>query len=351
MFQYTLDIFSDTASAPASAFGPVSVPFFEPDLASYDHFLIAFSGGKDSVAMVLDLLERGVDPAKIELWHHDVDGREDDGNFMDWPVTADYFRKFAAAFGLRIYFSWRIGGFKRELLKSNAMIAPVAFETPDGVKVAGGERGEIATRRRWPALSPNLRIRWCSGGLKVDVMSIAINNQKRFRGTRVLVMTGERAAESANRAKYLPFENHRCNAPGRRVNRTVHVWRSVHAWSDEEVWAIVRRHGVVAHPCYHLGWGRASCAGCIYGSPSQWASLRVAAPEMFGVISGMEGRLGHTIQRDETVTQRADRGRAYDMDPEIVRIAMSRTYEGPIRVATADWHLPKGAYGENAGPC
>lgn len=351
MFQYTLDIFSDTASAPASAFGPVSVPFFEPDLASYDHFLIAFSGGKDSVSLVLDLLERGVDSEKIELWHHDVDGREDDGNFMDWPVTADYCRKFAAAFGLRIYFSWRIGGFKRELLKSNAMTAPVAFETPDGVKVAGGERGEIATRRRWPALSPNLRIRWCSGGLKVDVMSIAINNQKRFRGTRVLVMTGERAAESANRAKYLPFENHRCNAPGRRVNRTVHVWRSVHAWSDEEVWAIVRRHGVVAHPCYHLGWGRASCAGCIYGSPSQWASLRVAAPEMFGVISEMEGRLGHTIQRDETVTQRADRGRAYDMDPEIVRIAMSRTYEGPIRVATADWHLPKGAYGENAGPC
>ena len=138
MFQYTLDVFSDSASVPISGLGPVSVPFFEPDLASYDHFLIAFSGGKDSVALALDLLERGVDPEKIELWHHDVDGREDHGNFMDWPVTADYCRKFAAAFGLRIYFSWRIGGFKRELLKTNAMIAPVAFETPEGVFPANG---------------------------------------------------------------------------------------------------------------------------------------------------------------------------------------------------------------------
>jgi hypothetical protein len=37
---------------------------------------VAFSGGKDSVAAVLDLKERGVAMERVELWHHEVDGRE-----------------------------------------------------------------------------------------------------------------------------------------------------------------------------------------------------------------------------------------------------------------------------------
>jgi hypothetical protein len=61
-------------------------PEVVPDLSTYDRFVIAFSGGKDSIACFLHLLESGVQREKIELWHHDVDGRE--GNhFMDWPCT------------------------------------------------------------------------------------------------------------------------------------------------------------------------------------------------------------------------------------------------------------------------
>ncbi len=46
-----------------------------PDLQSYDHILIGFSAGKDSVACLLTLLEAGVSPSRIELHHHEVDGR------------------------------------------------------------------------------------------------------------------------------------------------------------------------------------------------------------------------------------------------------------------------------------
>ncbi len=48
----------------------------EPDLASYDHVIVAFSGGKDSLACLLHLLDLGVPRERIGLWHHDVDGRE-----------------------------------------------------------------------------------------------------------------------------------------------------------------------------------------------------------------------------------------------------------------------------------
>ena len=52
----------------------------------YDKIIVLFSGGKDSLACTLDLLERGVPREKIELWHHDIDGGHPTRK-MDWPVT------------------------------------------------------------------------------------------------------------------------------------------------------------------------------------------------------------------------------------------------------------------------
>ena len=121
-------------------------PEIVPDLSTYDRLVIAFSGGKDSIACFLHLLESGVQREKIELWHHDVDGRE--GNhFMDWPCTPAYCRAFAAAFGVQIYFSWREGGFEREMLRNNAPTGQTHFETPHGLHTAGGKSGKLGTRR------------------------------------------------------------------------------------------------------------------------------------------------------------------------------------------------------------
>lgn len=46
------------------------------ELDSYDKIIIYFSGGKDSLACLLTLFDLSVDPSKIELWHHEVDGHE-----------------------------------------------------------------------------------------------------------------------------------------------------------------------------------------------------------------------------------------------------------------------------------
>ncbi|RZK87538.1 MAG: phosphoadenosine phosphosulfate reductase, partial [Methylobacterium sp.] len=146
-------------------------------LAAYDRILVALSGGKDSVACLLALLEAGADPARIELHHHEVDGRGP--SFMDWPSSAPYCRALAASCGLPIYFSWREGGFLREMLRQDAATAPIVFETPHGVEARGGD-GPRNTRLRFPQVSADLSVRWCSAALKIGVMDTLIRGQDRF---------------------------------------------------------------------------------------------------------------------------------------------------------------------------
>src|SRR5579884_4502752 len=115
------------------------------DLDWYDYCLVSFSGGKDSVALALGLLKKGVASERIILMHQHVDGEPGvDQPFMDWACTEGYSRAFARAMGLRLLFQWRHGGFHRELLKENARTAPVGFEyLGGGVGTAGGVRGKV----------------------------------------------------------------------------------------------------------------------------------------------------------------------------------------------------------------
>lgn len=70
-------------------------------LEDYDLIIVLFSGGKDSLAAYLKLLEWGVPKEKIELWHHDIDGGHPDRK-MDWPVTQSYVEAFAKAENVKL---------------------------------------------------------------------------------------------------------------------------------------------------------------------------------------------------------------------------------------------------------
>jgi tRNA(Ile)-lysidine synthase TilS/MesJ len=136
----------------------MTIPEF--DLYSYDKYIICFSG-KDSIATFLFLLENDVPLTKVEIWHQIIDDPEE--IFFDWEISTDYCRKFAEAFGVKIYFQWKEGGFKRELFRENSLTAPVCFEMEDGtVGKAGGTTGKKSTRRKFPQQSPDLSVRWCS---------------------------------------------------------------------------------------------------------------------------------------------------------------------------------------------
>jgi 3'-phosphoadenosine 5'-phosphosulfate sulfotransferase (PAPS reductase)/FAD synthetase len=359
-----LKIFNSDEIKPSILNGRVT-----PDLASYEKVIVYFSGGKDSLACLLHLFERGVPAEKIELWHHEIDGREG-SQLMDWMCTPDYCRKVAEAFNIPIYFSWKVGGFEREMMRENTLTAPTRFETPEGeVRQIGGTRGKANTRLKFPQVSANLSVRWCSAYLKIDIGAAAIRNQTRFNNSRTMVISGERAEESAARSKYAEFEPDRTDNRDGRNARHVDRWRPIHKWSEAEIWAIIERWKVNPHPAYHLGWGRVSCQFCIFGSSDQWASCQAISPRRFEEIEVYEGIFDSTIKAPkpikqkvpgtkqyktigyhpgETVADRAAKGTPYEMDPAMIAIANAASYNEPVIVE--DWTLPAGAFGESCGP-
>lgn len=320
-----------------------------PDPASYDHIIVACSFGKDSLVCTLHLLDCGVPPERIEWWHHLVD---DGADIFDWPHVTDYGRQLAAALGVTLYFSARQGGIVREMLREDAPTAPVWFEAPEGRVTVGG-RGPRNTRRRFPQVSANLSVRWCSPYAKIMVADTALRNQDRFQNSRTLFITGERAQESSNRARYASFEPHRSDLRDGRVRRHVDHWRPVHAWDEAQVWDCLRRHGVIAPLPYRLGFGRLSCLTCIFMSANQAATLRYMDAARFARLAAWEREFGCTIRRDRDLTALAATGEVFApvlARPDLVRRALSPNWRGPVLCTSHQWQMPAGAFGENAGP-
>jgi 3'-phosphoadenosine 5'-phosphosulfate sulfotransferase (PAPS reductase)/FAD synthetase len=324
----------------------------QPNITNYDTYIVAFSGGKDSIACFLHLLDIGIPKSKIELWHHCIDGREG-STLMDWPVTEDYCRKFARAFGVPIYFSWKQGGFEKEMTRYEELTAPVSFEYPDDnlieCGVAGGIRGNKSTRLKFPQVSADLKVRWCSAYLKIDVCTMAINNQPRFNNSRTLVISGERAQESPARAKYNEMEPDRSDNRNGKSKRHVDHWRPVHKWMEKEVWEIIKRYRVNPHPAYLMGWGRLSCMFCIFGSANQFASANQVAENRMKVLISYEQFFSVSIKRNKYLPELIATGEPYKaITNRLMRQAISEIYKEPILID--NWKIPAGAFGESTGP-
>lgn len=342
----------------------LSLPAFTPTLdflMSYDHILVAFSGGRDPLASVLHLLELGVPAEKIELHHQLVDG---DGPYlMDWPITIGYCRAIADLIGIKLVLSYREGGMYREMMRDAVPAAPVQWQDDNGDwHRGGGVNFRVATRMSLPPAAPNRKLRWCRPYLKNTVMHALLSNDERFQGVQTLVVSGERQKESAGWGKLDQFGPHYVDnrldpfrnplRPKQRFVRHIDHWRPMLWWSAGEAWDLVKASGIVTHPCYRLGFPKLGCLCCSFGTPDQWATVRYLYPDRFEKIRAQEAEFGVTIRADETVDQTADRGRPYPaavLNPDLAAFANQPNWYGPI--IDEEWRLPAGATEWDTEPC
>ena len=323
----------------------------ELDLLSYDKYIVSFSGGKDSTACLLYLLENGIPKDKIELWHQEIDGRGP--SLFDWEVTPDYCRKLGQALGIRVLFQWKEGGFLREMLRENSLTAPVSYELSDGgVQTIGGTRGKPSTRKKFPQASPDLRIRWCSAYLKIDVCSTALRHDERFRNRRTLVLSGERGEESPQRARYAILEPDKADLRnGRKAFRHIDRLRPIRDWKEQQVWDLLEKYRIRPHPCYQMGFGRCSCKFCIFGNKDQFASAACISRTEADKLISFEKEFGYTLKRDTDLATLIKKGSPYpEITDELATLATTYEYKRPVIVPNGEsWTLPSGAFRKCGG--
>lgn len=370
-------------------------------LEYYDKIIVMFSGGKDSLACILHLLELGVPKDKLELWHHDIDGGNTERR-MDWPVTQNYCQAVAKALGIKLRRSWRKGGFWHEVYRKGASEG-VYFEDDNEVKLiplsakqlrskalnllladeeltdyerADYEKELISYgyRYKFPAKGAATSGRWCSAYLKIMVAEAVLRNldmlsdyqlfggvdekinsdfsfTRTVKDTKILIVSGERRGESAGRTKYNEMEMHR--AASVRKHRIYHAWRPVIEWSEKDVWEIIKRWKITPAPVYSCGWNRMSCMMCIFSLPSHWQGIKEIFPEEVEKVINDEKALGFTIDNkvDLPTYMKNAKSCLIRSNP----VALSQLITGKFdesNVFCDAWEYPSGAFhGAAGGPC
>lgn len=312
-------------------------------LASNCPILVAFSGGKDSIAMVLRLLEMGISKSRIHLHHHDVDGHGE--KLFDWACTESYCKSFAQAMGLKLFFSYRKGGIARAIYRRDEPNQDVYFQTEmDGpFHCAPASQKHLNTQLKFPAVSNDMNVRWCSGKVKIDVLRTAIANNPMYQD-KILIVTGERREESESRSKYDEYELHKTSGHKRKA----FGWRMIIDMTLEEVWSLIERWKIQCHPAYELNWNRCSCQLCIFSSANIWAATNLISPEKVDRIDEIEKDINFTMYSKLSIRQKVAAGVVpTNLDPYWIAQATGE-FTAPIFVD--NWIIPLGAFAtERAG--
>ncbi|WP_051710157.1 phosphoadenosine phosphosulfate reductase family protein [Streptomyces sp. NRRL S-350] len=249
-----------------------------PDLASYRWIIANVSGGKDSQAMLAELMLHATAAGvadRVVVVHADL-------GIVEWPGVRELAEEHARHYGLRFETVQRVG--------SNLI-----------------ER--VEERGMWPSADN----RWCTSDFKrgpIRKLITMLVNEARAAGhvgvVRILNVMGLRADESAARRKLVPFchdgsKTCPCAECQRRRKATeaakeaakaaeaaglkpkkipakdrmqhgasntlrwVDTWLPIHGWSTADVWAAIFVAGTRPHPAYKAGMPRLSCVFCLAG--------------------------------------------------------------------------------------
>lgn len=223
-------------------------------------FVANHSGGKDSQAQLIRLLER-VPAAQLIVVHASLGA-------MEWPGAMELARDQAAAAGLPFI----VAQAKKTLLQ----MVERRFES----------RPEVPS---WPSAST----RQCTSDLKRDPIVREVRQYAKANGYKLIVnCLGLRAQESPGRAKRAPM---RLNQRETNSVATWYEWLPVHDLSTTEIFGIIEQAGQRPHYAYSLGNDRLSCVFCVMASKKDLVTGHANNPGLLEQYDALEKRTGYTM--------------------------------------------------------
>lgn len=229
-------------------------------------FVANHSGGKDSQAMLIRLLE--VVPASQLLVVHASLGE------MEWGGALEHAQAQAEAAGLPF------------------LVARAVFKDGRAKTLLNKTEHQFARRPEVPSW-PSKQQRWCTSELKAGPIEREVRRYAKARGLTLIVnCEGVRAQESADRAKRPVWG---WNEDNSKAGRSWFDWAPIHKLTTAEVFATIAQAGQQPHPAYAAGNERLSCVFCIFGSKRDLANGAKARPELFAQYIELEARTGYTM--------------------------------------------------------
>jgi len=228
-------------------------------------FVVSHSGGKDSQAQMIKVLEI-VPASQVVVVHADLAE-------VEWAGTREHAEAQAKAAGVPF------------------VAAKAHTKAGDDLTFLGMAARRHAQRPEVPSW-PSSSTRQCTSDLKRGPIAREVRAYAKANGyTEIVMVEGLRAAESPKRAKLDAWTKDARNSTG---GRTWWVWLPIHQMTTAEVFATIKAAGQEPHWAYAVGNDRLSCTFCIMGSRGDAQRGAIYNPALFAAYVEMERRTGYT---------------------------------------------------------
>lgn len=223
-------------------------------------FVINHSGGKDSQAMMIKLLE--IVPKEQILVVHASLGE------MEWHGALEHAKKQADEAGVPFIVACAIKSFLEMVLH------------------------KFTTRVYVPSW-PSSANRQCTSDLKRGPITREVRRYAKANGfTRIVNCMGMRAQESLKRAKKAVWEINKSEHG--RAGRSWHNWLPIHSLNTNDVFETIEQAGQQTHWAYTKN-DRLSCVFCIFSSEGDLIHGATSRPELYALYCKIEEITGYTM--------------------------------------------------------
>lgn len=264
-----------------------ALPSIDELIADGALFVANHSGGKDSQAMLIRLLER-VPASQIVVVHASLGEAE-------WEGALEHAQAQAENAGLPFIVARSVKTFF-EMVEHRYAVRPGPNSScwPSASLrqcTSDLKRGPIEREVRRFA-NPGKFGR--SGQTSTDVRQVCPGEPGHQGYSKIVTCMGIRAAESPARSKQVPFRRNERNSI---AGRDWFDWLPIHDMSTDAVFETIHAAGQQPHWAYAAGNQRLSCVFCIMGSPTDIAHGARQRPELFAKYREIEERTGYTMHQ------------------------------------------------------